>query len=424
MTRALWVLVALTVGAAAGCGRGHPLTSTGHAGAGGGGGNGASGTGGERDAAPAGDDGGGTGGRNSATKADGHCVTNAFAHDGVCACQPQTPDVCGETCLSLQTDDANCGACGHACPLASTCQQGQCGPIPTSVVPAQAGCKGLHLAADGFRFYWTDTGARKVFAMNEGAGAPLTLAEQLVAPTLIATGGGKVAWFDEGKKAVEVSLGPDLIGVPAQVPAIRGLAVSDDGTTIFYSLGNSVFGVPISGGTPTTLVTEKTGQPRALATEGDLVVFTEDLTGFVLALTLVPGQMADCDSQDAQGNPIRVNCLRAAQGQGSLFHEAISLRGGIAVYADGIAVKTYRASDGKELTNTYLADVPGPNVTGVAANEAFAYFTDGNVIYKASLTDGATVRLARDQKGARSLAVTALRVLWTTDDCAINAAPL
>ena len=33
---------------------------------------------------------------------------------------------CGGKCVSLQTDDNNCGACGNRCPANQTCRAGQC----------------------------------------------------------------------------------------------------------------------------------------------------------------------------------------------------------------------------------------------------------------------------------------------------------
>jgi alpha-tubulin suppressor-like RCC1 family protein len=42
---------------------------------------------------------------------------------GACTCPKQ---VCGGACVDTQTDVANCGTCGHACPTLATCVAGQC----------------------------------------------------------------------------------------------------------------------------------------------------------------------------------------------------------------------------------------------------------------------------------------------------------
>ncbi|HEY1958920.1 MAG TPA: hypothetical protein VGH28_25080 [Polyangiaceae bacterium] len=40
-----------------------------------------------------------------------------------------TQTACGSACVDLQSDDANCGACGHACGTGSTCTSGFCPPV-------------------------------------------------------------------------------------------------------------------------------------------------------------------------------------------------------------------------------------------------------------------------------------------------------
>ncbi len=44
---------------------------------------------------------------------------------GAC-CGATTPDVCGTSCVDLQTNNSNCGTCGHACTSGNTCQAGVC----------------------------------------------------------------------------------------------------------------------------------------------------------------------------------------------------------------------------------------------------------------------------------------------------------
>jgi hypothetical protein len=61
---------------------------------------------------------------------DGRCeAAGAYPSEPgrVCVCPPRAPSDCGSVCADLQTDDANCGACGHACGPTATCRAGTCG---------------------------------------------------------------------------------------------------------------------------------------------------------------------------------------------------------------------------------------------------------------------------------------------------------
>lgn len=59
-------------------------------------------------------------------------VTALFSLVVAAGCSDTKPDcrgdatVCGDTCVSLRTDVANCGACGNVCPAGQTCSQGAC----------------------------------------------------------------------------------------------------------------------------------------------------------------------------------------------------------------------------------------------------------------------------------------------------------
>lgn len=55
----------------------------------------------------------------------GECAPGQYCDGGSCAC-PQGMTDCFGQCRNLQTDPANCGTCGHACPNAKPCAGGAC----------------------------------------------------------------------------------------------------------------------------------------------------------------------------------------------------------------------------------------------------------------------------------------------------------
>ncbi len=60
---------------------------------------------------------------------------------GAC-CGAATPDACGNSCVDLQTNNSNCGTCGHACTGGKTCQAGACA-CPTNQTDCGGSCVNL-----------------------------------------------------------------------------------------------------------------------------------------------------------------------------------------------------------------------------------------------------------------------------------------
>jgi hypothetical protein len=66
------------------------------------------------------------------------CPSPRQCCDGGCCDEGQT--CCGGTCTNTQTDAANCGACGNACPNGSACQNGTCSTPPPICIAAFQSC--------------------------------------------------------------------------------------------------------------------------------------------------------------------------------------------------------------------------------------------------------------------------------------------
>ncbi len=106
----------------------------------------------------------GAGGDGGAGGAAGAAEGNGAAGAGGAACAAPSAR-CGGACVDVQTDAANCGTCGYACGVGSSCAAGECAPVAvaTGVVAPYA------LAADEAHVYWATAAA-------DANGAPLPVA--------------------------------------------------------------------------------------------------------------------------------------------------------------------------------------------------------------------------------------------------------
>src|SRR5260221_13163270 len=94
---------------------------------------------------------------DTGAKSDGKCPQGAYAHeDGLCYCQADKPNVCGDVCVDSMTDPDHCGDCATKDGPMQGCNAGHCSAAPTTLIPAAAGCGALHLAWAGGTLYWTD----------------------------------------------------------------------------------------------------------------------------------------------------------------------------------------------------------------------------------------------------------------------------
>jgi len=450
-------VVAAFVILSSGCGSGSPIIDPGAAA--GSGAAGVAAAGGAGGTAGAGLGNGGAGdvpadaGASSATLPDGGCVGNAFRHDGVCECQPTTPVVCGAACTDVSLDDENCGACGHACAPTATCNGGVCGASVTNVVPAAPGCGALHLALADATLYWTDTGHGLVSSQALGGGPSATIAQNEASPGLIVLGAGRLFWVDiassapvttdTGFVATSTTATIRVAALPHGTPTtlatetnlnggVMGLALSDDGQTLYYSADTKVRAVPVGGGAAMDVGSEeKGGVPTGLAVAGDQIAFVTALNATLDVITVAPGTLARCDIPDPTGMaiaPIMVNCARIGGCHPDTLFDAIFFHDTNVFVTgdDGINVG-HQVPDGQDQV---AATVGGNEVTGmVGGGLAQIYFGEGDDIRDDGLVEetpyapqSTAVAIARGQQAPRSFVLGAGRVFWASD-CAINSAP-
>ena len=336
-------------------------------------------------------------------------------------------------CVDLASDDANCGACGHACAATSACARGVCGPAPTIVVPKPVACGEMRLVAAGDTLYWTDTAGGAVMAMPAAGGTPAPLSgSETKAPTLLTVTGSTIFWLDG--KTIRKMAGDVISDVYTNLDDVNGLAVSDDGATVYFSTGQKVQSVPAAGGgTPVDVEIHNSGDPAALAVAGSYLASTVSDLGAVNVIGL-GGPTALCWTMDANGDTsLDVNCNRVARGQGELNTAVIVAAGSKVLFADGPDIK---------MGDLVVDNVPRSwdpvtenesSVGSMVVSAGMIYFDtsgavmpEGDVVAKSPMTvNSPPLRLARNVTTHTfgSLAVSGQKVFWVTSDCAIQSVP-
>jgi hypothetical protein len=391
-------------------------------------------------------------GSGSATGSDGKCVPGAYVRNGLCACQAGLPTVCGGTCVDTSLDVNNCGACGRTCGPTSTCIAGACGPPVTNVVPPAPGCVSLNVATSGGILYWTDQGHGTVRSQPLAGCAATTIVSGEQSPTLLTTDGVTLVWVT-GPAGTDSSHGSPItttatlraLSLPDGTPrdlatesnmtgGIRGLVLSADGQTVYYSADTRVRAVPVAGGPAFDVGHEEHGGiPTALARDGNLIAYITELNGNVDAITVEDGVVASCGGPDASGNFVGKNCARIFGCNPEAFLGGLVLRGERAYWSDGDIQGGSFTGGFKDFSVS--GDYPDGTSGLTGASDSFYFastdpysFPPGDtargMIYRAPYGAGSTaVAIARGQNVPSSLAVAGSTIYWATADCAINSVP-
>jgi hypothetical protein len=369
----------------------------------------------------------------SATLPDGRCKVGAFVHGSACTCQDDIPTPCESSCADLTRDDDNCGACGHACGAGSACAGGVCGPVPKIFAARAAPCGAMRLAADLDNLYWTDTAGGRVMKAPLGGGAPTPVSgAETTSPSLLFVKGASVLWLDG--KTIRSSRGGAISSLTTSATDVLGLATSDDGETVYFSTGAKVQSVPAAGGaTPTDVEVHNSGNPAALAVQGNILASTVALVGGVNVIGL-GGPLALCWTEDPMGEAsLDVDCTRVARGQGGLVTDVVAATASKVLWIDDMAIKM----------GDLVVLPPGQlrawdpvvqddlSITSMTVAGDVVYFdtidtSDGTgAVKKAPITANgpAGYAIARGVHGPGSLAVGRHQLYWTTADCEIQSTP-
>ncbi len=197
-----------------------------------------------------------------------------------------TPDSSSTSCGSadLQTDQHNCGACGHDC-LGGACAAAQCQAY--ALVPAQLGAAGI--AVDATSVYWTTFVAGQVLKANkDGTGVTILATDTDGNPFDITLDATNVYWTDQGgtggtgagtvNTCPKSGASPRVQLTPDDLNTVGGLSV--DPTHIYWAEGNSndVVGVlnRSDGGIGYLVAGLFIGGPYEIAADDASVFFSTD----------------------------------------------------------------------------------------------------------------------------------------------------
>jgi hypothetical protein len=389
-------------------------------------------------------------GDGSATLVNGKCVPGAFLHNNVCQCQSDVPMVCDFACTDVTTDPANCGACDRPCAPTAACNGGACGPSVTNEVPAAPGCLSLHIAFDAGALFWTDQGHGTVETQSAPGGAT-SISSTETRPGLITVSGSNLFWIN-GASAAPVGVGPPVTttatlreaSLPGGAPrdlvtetntsgGIRGLVVSPDGKTVYYSSDTKVKSIAAdaAAGSAGTVVgsEERNGIPTELAisSDGNTLAYVTDFDGDVDVITVnnadhLSASCGKLDPADPTDNALlQVHCVRIARSQGSPFFEGIILSGTNAFWSNDGAILVNAATPLATQGNQQIASTNGAPITALAGNANDIYFgQDGSIEKTPYVVNSTAIVMARAQAAPSSIALDATKVYWSTGDCAIN----
>jgi hypothetical protein len=369
-------------------------------------------------------------------------------------CRPELPTKCGLACVSLQSDDANCGACAHACDAGSTCGGGKC-TAPTQVVqhvdqgPGAVCPTTISLALADATLYWAEQQTGRIMSVPTAGGTPQVVAMGEEEADAIAVRGGRVFWrVSPNPAAIPPSTGKPAIrtrptqgglvttAYEAPVPSsIFSFAASSDGQTVYVGGGSSgLLKVPAIGGATTPVTMYSYEGPTAMAVEGTQLVTLAgpyDGNGNVDVIDLASGALPSCSATDPITNaPAPVGCRQIARGQGRLS-SSVSINDGQVYWADLDHVSVNALSPaGTGYVPYSIVTTVGGSIASMALGSDAVFFSvvndpavGGDWIGKAALASGSPpIRIARTSGPGQSLVTDGARVYWVTSTCDITSA--
>lgn len=318
-------------------------------------------------------------------------------------------------CTDVDSDDKNCGACGHDC-LGGACVAGVCQPQAIALNRTRA----YGVSIDATNAYWVDTASGdEIVKATLAGGAPSVLAsglmvgEDLASPVLLdAT---NAYWVDLSGGAPPTAIHKTPLGGGAGVSLAGGsYTITEwviDATNVYYFTdAGDVMSAPLAGGATTTIAT---GQ----ATSSNIGGLAVDATNLYWAIY----------------DPTNGKIIKMPRGGGATTTLASGLVNPAAVATDGTDVYwTAQGTMSSGYADGTVAKVPvgGGSVTTLATGERFpnylaldsknVYFTSVDVrdhcgsLRSVATGGGSAKNLVYGQAPLSGVAVDGTQVYFTT----------
>ncbi len=321
--------------------------------------------------------------------------------NGACAC---SGILCGTACKHVDSDPANCGACGHNC-NGGNCASGQCLPVPLATGQFDPG----GITVDDMNVYWSNNGDfggahGSVQEIAIGGGPIIAIASSEAGPLGIALTANDVYFVDEGTSAGNYDDGairhvPKAGGTVVTLAAKQSFPVSIavTATTAYWTTLDNVLQVKLTGGTPTVV---SSGTPDQLVVDSkNLYIAGADGTVSLFPLA---------------GGAVKTLATAAA----GVLRLTISPTDAYFTTADQVVLSVPIPAGGTIATVARTQNSP----LAVAVDDNFIYWTtqgtsnrnfnDGAIV-KAPVGGGPTVVIATAQVDPNSITVDANNVYWT-----------
>jgi hypothetical protein len=194
--------------------------------------------------------------------------------------------------------------------------------------------------------------------------------------------------MDPGPSPVSATDAAETLETPGQNPPINAIALSPDGSTLYFAAGTRFYSIPSTGGTVTYVgyaQGPEHGEATALAVDDTYLYYPSNISGNVEILKL--GSMCDLDASPwtmAIGNDGQPICpVRIALSQGGLVYDTITAKGGFVYWGNDTSIRRVDVaatlagiSTGIIVGDDFPMAAQGTPLSAIAVGTQSAYFAE------------------------------------------------